>query len=107
MISGKIIYKNLNNSFYFRMEEKIFEGKKYFMHVDVFKYNRKTIDEMFEFMCVVLDVLNKNGINEIYFMQEADDDLLLKFASKFFNWEYVTTLTLTNGIEYNILRHSF
>lgn len=107
MISGKIIYKNANEDFFFRLEEREFQGKKYFMHIDVFKYNREVIDKMMKGVVVLLETLKKNGINEIYFIQETDDDLLLKFASKFLPWEYVVTLTLKDGREYNILRHNF
>lgn len=101
----KIIHSNLNDDFYFRLEEKEFEGKKYFMHIDVFKYNRRTILKMRQGLIVLLETLKLNGIDEIYFMQEVDNEKLLKFASKFLEWEYVITLTLRNGIEYNILRY--
>lgn len=107
MKSGKIIYKNANQDFFFRLEEREIQGKKYFMHIDVFKYNRAVINKMREGVVVLLETLKRNGIDEIYFMQETDDDLLLKFAAKFLPWEYVVTLTLIDGREYNILRHKF
>lgn len=107
MKSGKIIYKNVNQDFFFRLEEREFQGKRYFMHIDVFNYNRKVINKMMEGVVVLLETLKKNNINEIYFIQETDDELLLKFASKFLPWEYVITLTLMDSREYNILRYEF
>lgn len=95
-----IKFKRNTNCYNVKLEEK---ENKIYIHIDVFKYNRKKQKELMILFNVICSALKKEGYDKIYFTQAINDNKLLKFSSIFAFWDYEYTLTLTNGNEYNLL----